>query len=145
MFFFTDTPQQTPKMRRQYSDPDFLVIKLKYENYEAFEQLVISHITRHLDLPGTMLEAIRGKYDPRVDKVNNDKNAMQKIMSKLTSKKKEDKEEIDISEDVLKQVCCDIVFFFWLDIFCYRICKLFWKSFKISHFNKPINSQVYID
>ena len=92
-------------MRRQYSDPDFLVIKLKYENYEAFEELVISHVTRHLDLHGTMLESIRGQFDPRVDKVGSDKNPVQKFVSKLTSKKKEEKEEIEISKEVLEQVC----------------------------------------
>jgi len=95
-----------PKMKRQYSDPDFLVIKLKYENYDAFEELVVSHITRHLDLPGTMLSAIRGKFDPKVDKApGSEKSSMQKFMNKLTSKKKEDKDsEIEISSQVLEQI-----------------------------------------
>ena len=45
-----------------YNDPDHNVIKLKFENYERFTELVVSHLTRFLDLPGTQLDILRGEH-----------------------------------------------------------------------------------
>ena len=43
-----------------YNDPDHNVIKLKFEDSEKFCELVISHLTRFLDLPGAELDILRG-------------------------------------------------------------------------------------
>lgn len=54
------TASGTNKEALHYNDPDHNVIKLKFENPEKFCELVISHLTRFLDLPGAELDILRG-------------------------------------------------------------------------------------
>ncbi|XP_002130760.2 rho GTPase-activating protein 19 [Ciona intestinalis] len=49
-----------PLPEQHFYDPDHNVIKLKYEKWEEFTELIISHLTRLLDLPGDQLETLRG-------------------------------------------------------------------------------------
>ena len=47
---------------QHYNDPDHNVIKLKFENPDKFTELVVSHLTRFLDLPGDQLDVLRGEH-----------------------------------------------------------------------------------
>uniref|UniRef100_A0A7N5KS89 Rho GTPase activating protein 19 n=1 Tax=Ailuropoda melanoleuca TaxID=9646 RepID=A0A7N5KS89_AILME len=44
-------------------NPDFFVEKLRHENPEVFTELVVSNITRLIDLPGTELAQLMGEVD----------------------------------------------------------------------------------
>lgn len=44
-------------------NPDFFVEKLRHEKPEMFTELVVSNITRLIDLPGTELAQLMGEVD----------------------------------------------------------------------------------
>lgn len=44
-------------------NPDFFVEKLRHEKPEVFTELVVSNITRLIDLPGTELAQLMGEVD----------------------------------------------------------------------------------
>lgn len=46
-------------------NPDFFVEKLRHENPEAFLELVLSNITRLIDLPGTEFAQLLGEDCPK--------------------------------------------------------------------------------
>ncbi|XP_061412325.1 rho GTPase-activating protein 19 isoform X3 [Lethenteron reissneri] len=48
------------------SNPDFFVEKLRHEWPERFQEMVVSGVTRHVDLPGTELAQLMGDMDPRL-------------------------------------------------------------------------------
>nr|XP_032808241.1 rho GTPase-activating protein 19-like isoform X2 [Petromyzon marinus] len=48
------------------SNPDFFVEKLRHEWPERFQEMVVSGVTRHVDLPGTELAQLMGEMDPRL-------------------------------------------------------------------------------
>jgi len=93
--------EATP-IKRKYSDPDFHVIKLKFEKYDDFEQLIVSHLTRHLDLPGTQLDSICGQFN--LKNIDNEKKYSKKFWDVL-SKKKEDKEPLlEVNDELVSQI-----------------------------------------
>ncbi|XP_018421233.1 PREDICTED: rho GTPase-activating protein 19 [Nanorana parkeri] len=47
-------------------NPDFFVEKLRHENPEVFTELVVSNITRLIDLPGTELAQLMGEVEPKL-------------------------------------------------------------------------------
>ncbi|KAM8924488.1 rho GTPase-activating protein 19 [Pelodytes ibericus] len=47
-------------------NPDFFVEKLRHEAPETFTELVVSNITRLIDLPGTELAQLMGEVDPKL-------------------------------------------------------------------------------
>nr|XP_028586369.1 rho GTPase-activating protein 19 isoform X1 [Podarcis muralis] len=47
-------------------NPDFFVEKLRHEKPEAFTELVVSNITRLIDLPGAELAQLMGQEDPQL-------------------------------------------------------------------------------
>lgn len=46
-------------------DPDFFVEKLRHENPDVFLELVLSNITRLIDLPGTEFAQLLGEEAPK--------------------------------------------------------------------------------
>lgn len=52
-------------------DPDHYAFRLKFENPEAFIELIISNLTRFLDLPGVELEALRSSTNQEINPFNN--------------------------------------------------------------------------
>lgn len=46
-------------------NPDFFVEKLRHENAEVFLELVLSNITRLIDLPGTEFAQLLGEEAPK--------------------------------------------------------------------------------
>lgn len=46
-------------------NPDFFVEKLRHENPEVFLELVISNVTRLIDLPGTEFAQLLGEEGPK--------------------------------------------------------------------------------
>ena len=70
-----------------YNDPDHNVIKLKYENHEKFCALIISHLTRFLDLAGDQLDVLRGNHDAILkDNVNKSHGGGLKLWNPLKKK-----------------------------------------------------------
>lgn len=51
-------------------NPDFFVEKLRHEKPEVFTELVVSNITRLIDLPGTELAQLMGEEDPKLPGAN---------------------------------------------------------------------------
>ncbi|XP_072280421.1 rho GTPase-activating protein 19 [Pyxicephalus adspersus] len=47
-------------------NPDFFVEKLRHENPEVFTELVVSNITRLIDLPGTEFAQLMGEVEPKL-------------------------------------------------------------------------------
>ncbi|KAJ1140958.1 hypothetical protein NDU88_007295 [Pleurodeles waltl] len=47
-------------------NPDFFVEKLRHEKPEIFTELVVSNITRLIDLPGTEFAQLMGEVDPKL-------------------------------------------------------------------------------
>ncbi|KAG9346149.1 hypothetical protein JZ751_007967 [Albula glossodonta] len=47
-------------------NPDFFVEKLRHEKLDVFTELVLSNITRLIDLPGTEFAQLLGEIDPKV-------------------------------------------------------------------------------
>uniref|UniRef100_H2ZSE6 Rho GTPase-activating protein 19 n=1 Tax=Latimeria chalumnae TaxID=7897 RepID=H2ZSE6_LATCH len=47
-------------------NPDFFVEKLRHEKPEIFTELVVSNITRLIDLPGTEFAQLMGEMDPKL-------------------------------------------------------------------------------
>ncbi|KAM4594535.1 rho GTPase-activating protein 19 isoform 1-T1 [Fundulus diaphanus] len=52
-------------------NPDFFVEKLRHENPEAFLELVLSNITRLIDLPGTEFAQLLGEESPKTPTTGN--------------------------------------------------------------------------
>ncbi|KAM4750838.1 rho GTPase-activating protein 19 isoform 3-T3 [Anableps anableps] len=52
-------------------NPDFFVEKLRHENPEAFLELVLSNITRLIDLPGTEFAQLLGEEGPKTPTTGN--------------------------------------------------------------------------
>lgn len=46
-------------------NPDFFVEKLRHERPEAFTELVLSNITRLIDLPGAEFSQLQGDEEPK--------------------------------------------------------------------------------
>uniref|UniRef100_A0A6I8QZ25 Rho GTPase-activating protein 19 n=1 Tax=Xenopus tropicalis TaxID=8364 RepID=A0A6I8QZ25_XENTR len=51
-------------------NPDFFVEKLRHENTEVFTELVVSNLTRLIDLPGTEFAQLMGEVDPKLPSNN---------------------------------------------------------------------------
>ncbi|XP_068875951.1 rho GTPase-activating protein 19 isoform X5 [Aphelocoma coerulescens] len=51
-------------------NPDFFVEKLRHEKPEVFTELVVSNITRLIDLPGAELAQLMGEEDPKLPGTN---------------------------------------------------------------------------
>ncbi|OXB67348.1 hypothetical protein ASZ78_010906, partial [Callipepla squamata] len=51
-------------------NPDFFVEKLRHEKPEVFTELVVSNITRLIDLPGAELAQLMGEEDPKLPGAN---------------------------------------------------------------------------
>ncbi|KAM4703476.1 rho GTPase-activating protein 19 [Rhinophrynus dorsalis] len=47
-------------------NPDFFVEKLRHENPDVFTELVVSNITRLIDLPGTEFAQLMGEVEPKL-------------------------------------------------------------------------------
>lgn len=47
-------------------NPDFFVERLRHEHPQAFTELVLSNITRLIDLPGDEFAQLTGESEPRV-------------------------------------------------------------------------------
>ncbi|KPP80059.1 rho GTPase-activating protein 19-like, partial [Scleropages formosus] len=47
-------------------NPDFFVEKLRHERPEVFAEMVLSNITRLIDLPGTEFAQLQGEVDPKL-------------------------------------------------------------------------------
>ncbi|XP_035257933.1 rho GTPase-activating protein 19 isoform X1 [Anguilla anguilla] len=60
--------QETGSRGRQpiIFNPDFFVEKLRHEKPDIFTELVLSNITRLIDLPGTEFAQLQGEVDPKV-------------------------------------------------------------------------------
>ncbi|KAM9314291.1 rho GTPase-activating protein 19 [Pholidichthys leucotaenia] len=61
-----DSPGSSPTRRPPVIfNPDFFVEKLRHENPDVFLELVLSNITRLIDLPGTEFSLLLGEEGPR--------------------------------------------------------------------------------
>ncbi|XP_068114918.1 rho GTPase-activating protein 19 [Hyperolius riggenbachi] len=69
-------------------NPDFFVEKLRHENPEVFTELVVSNITRILDLPGTELAQLMGEADPKLPGQNGAATAFFRSLNFLKRKEK---------------------------------------------------------
>lgn len=52
-------------------NPDFFVEKLRHENPDIFVELVLSNITRLIDLPGTEFSQLLGEEGPKTPTAGN--------------------------------------------------------------------------
>ena len=101
-----------PKTPKKHADPDYQVIRLKYQKYDDFEQLIVSHLTRHLDLPGTKLDTICGAYDPK-SIVNHEKkpsglNFLSSILGKSKDSSSSSKDQsplLPVDQELVGQIC----------------------------------------
>ncbi|RXM29810.1 Rho GTPase-activating protein 19, partial [Acipenser ruthenus] len=55
-----------PRSQPIIFNPDFFVEKLRHEKPDAFMELVLSNITRLIDLPGTEFAQLLGEVDPKL-------------------------------------------------------------------------------
>ncbi|XP_063289840.1 rho GTPase-activating protein 19 [Pelobates fuscus] len=69
-------------------NPDFFVEKLRHENPEAFTELVVSNITRLIDLPGTEFAQLMGEVDPKLPGSNGASTSFFRSLNFLKRKEK---------------------------------------------------------
>ncbi|XP_075072012.1 rho GTPase-activating protein 19 isoform X1 [Mixophyes fleayi] len=69
-------------------NPDFFVEKLRHENPEVFTELVVSNITRLIDLPGTEFAELMGEVDPKLPGPNGTATSFFKSLNFLKRKEK---------------------------------------------------------
>ncbi|KAM9324813.1 rho GTPase-activating protein 19 [Gastrophryne carolinensis] len=69
-------------------NPDFFVEKLRHENPEVFTELVVSNITRLIDLPGTEFAQLMGEVDPKLPGQNGAAASFFKSLNFLKRKEK---------------------------------------------------------
>ncbi|XP_063818423.1 rho GTPase-activating protein 19 isoform X3 [Pseudophryne corroboree] len=69
-------------------NPDFFVEKLRHENPEVFTELVVSNITRLIDLPGTEFAELMGEVDPKLPGQNGTTASFFKSLNFLKRKEK---------------------------------------------------------
>uniref|UniRef100_A0AAY5KVX0 Rho GTPase-activating protein 19 n=1 Tax=Esox lucius TaxID=8010 RepID=A0AAY5KVX0_ESOLU len=59
-------PSQDPTSQSVIFNPDFFVRRLKHEHPQVFTELILSNITRLIDLPGDEFAQLTGEADPRL-------------------------------------------------------------------------------
>uniref|UniRef100_A0A8C5MKP9 Rho GTPase-activating protein 19 n=1 Tax=Leptobrachium leishanense TaxID=445787 RepID=A0A8C5MKP9_9ANUR len=69
-------------------NPDFFVEKLRHENLEVFTELVVSNITRLIDLPGTEFAQLMGEVDPKLPGHNGPASSFFRSLNFLKRKEK---------------------------------------------------------
>ncbi|XP_030309204.1 rho GTPase-activating protein 19 isoform X3 [Calypte anna] len=69
-------------------NPDFFVEKLRHEKPEVFTELVVSNITRLIDLPGTELAQLMGEEDPKLPGANSTASGFFRSLMSLKRKEK---------------------------------------------------------
>ncbi|NP_001085418.1 rho GTPase-activating protein 19 [Xenopus laevis] len=69
-------------------NPDFFVEKLRHENPEVFTELVVSNLTRLIDLPGTELAQLMGEVDPKLPGHNGAASSFFRSLNFLKRKEK---------------------------------------------------------
>lgn len=62
-------------------NPDFFVEKLRHEKPEVFTELVVSNITRLIDLPGAELAQLMGEEDPKLPGTNTASGFFRSLMT----------------------------------------------------------------
>ncbi|XP_066549007.1 rho GTPase-activating protein 19 isoform X2 [Amia ocellicauda] len=55
-----------PRSQPIIFNPDFFVEKLRHERPDVFTELVLSNVTRLIDLPGTEFAQLQGEVDPKI-------------------------------------------------------------------------------
>ena len=87
----------------KYNDPDHNVIKLKFENHEKFTELVVSHLTRFLDLPGVQLDILIGEHSVLKENVGKLQSSGKRLWNPL---KRKDSKSVGcaLSDDNLMQI-----------------------------------------
>jgi len=70
--------------QRKFQDPDHYVIKLKFEKFDEFSELIVSNLTRLLDLPGAELDILRGESSVLKDTGNKLVKSWNKMKKKET-------------------------------------------------------------
>ncbi|CAK8677946.1 unnamed protein product [Clavelina lepadiformis] len=97
------SPTKSSPVKPHFYDPDHYVIKMKYEKWDEFTELIFSHLTRLLDLPGAQLEVLRGHDENALkDKSNKLSQSGKKSWNPL--KKKDLKSKPVLSEESLSQI-----------------------------------------
>eukprot|EP00079_Xenopus_tropicalis_P037576 XP_017951347.1 PREDICTED: rho GTPase-activating protein 19 isoform X2 [Xenopus tropicalis] len=69
-------------------NPDFFVEKLRHENTEVFTELVVSNLTRLIDLPGTEFAQLMGEVDPKLPSNNGAASSFFRSLNFLKRKEK---------------------------------------------------------
>ncbi|KAF4791419.1 Rho GTPase-activating protein 19 [Turdus rufiventris] len=69
-------------------NPDFFVEKLRHEKPEVFTELVVSNITRLIDLPGAELAQLMGEEDPKLPGANSTASGFFRSLMSLKRKEK---------------------------------------------------------
>ncbi|KAM4774589.1 rho GTPase-activating protein 19 isoform 3-T3 [Cyanocitta cristata] len=69
-------------------NPDFFVEKLRHEKPEVFTELVVSNITRLIDLPGAELAQLMGEEDPKLPGTNSTAAGFFRSLMSLKRKEK---------------------------------------------------------
>ncbi|XP_073408970.1 rho GTPase-activating protein 19 [Dendrobates tinctorius] len=69
-------------------NPDFFVEKLRHENPEVFTELLVSNITRLIDLPGTEFAELMGEAEPKLPGQNGAAASFFKSLNFLKRKEK---------------------------------------------------------
>ncbi|XP_075204494.1 rho GTPase-activating protein 19 [Anomaloglossus baeobatrachus] len=69
-------------------NPDFFVEKLRHENPDLFTELLVSNITRLIDLPGTEFAELMGEVDPKLPGPNGAAASFFKSLNFLKRKEK---------------------------------------------------------
>ncbi|XP_063195858.1 rho GTPase-activating protein 19 isoform X1 [Chroicocephalus ridibundus] len=69
-------------------NPDFFVEKLRHEKPEVFTELVVSNITRLIDLPGAELAQLMGEEDPKLPGANSSASGFFRSLMSLKRKEK---------------------------------------------------------
>ena len=67
-------------------NPDFFVEKLRHEKPEVFTELVVSNITRLIDLPGAELAQLMGEEDPKLPGANSSASGFFRSLMSLKRK-----------------------------------------------------------
>lgn len=92
--------QKKRKTNITFCNPDHQVIQLKYENYDDFEEIIVSNLTRHLDLSGTHLDDICGEFDPNHASGNKYKT----MIKDMFSLKKREERTLAINDELIRQI-----------------------------------------
>ncbi|MGH0123114.1 UNVERIFIED_CONTAM: hypothetical protein FKN15_049653 [Acipenser sinensis] len=97
--------ESCPRSQPIIFNPDFFVEKLRHEKPDAFMELVLSNVTRLIDLPGTEFAQLLGEVDP---KLHSGTGVAAGIFRSLNFLKRKDKGVVfgaPLTEEGIAQIC----------------------------------------